>query len=325
MISYFRSGPGEWWRFRSDTRYATHTSDYGPEKMIFLVDARGRRQVPTPYPPPPTKTYFIYYDCDHRLCTDVCLPPFFLPRLPTSASLPSPPPTLPVPLERGHLLSSLRFLLCGCVYASWSTRWFRNNDPSFRGWVRSTLKSRWLVFFFFFFIYCRWFARWNFEKFRKSGEDRGDRRGSSFVFFCYTIDRTVELELLSCDRNINGKLYDASVSESSCTYHSWRAHALSRAGGYIRPDYAEGGPINIRRRPLFVRTRSLRSVANFSRDGASPPFRDSSICPIFRCLGRGPIRVDARARLRRFEVDCGYSGWNKKSLIISEGWFSWNH
>lgn len=35
------------------------------------MDARGRRQVPTPYPPP-TKTYFIYYDCDHRLCTDVC-------------------------------------------------------------------------------------------------------------------------------------------------------------------------------------------------------------------------------------------------------------
>lgn len=29
MISYFRSGPGECWRFRSDTRYATHTSDYG--------------------------------------------------------------------------------------------------------------------------------------------------------------------------------------------------------------------------------------------------------------------------------------------------------
>lgn len=164
-------------------------------------------------------------------------------------------------------------------------------------------------------------ARWNFEKFRKSGEDEGiegDLPSSSFV------TRMVELELLSCDRNINGKLYDASVSESSCTYHSWRAHALSRAGGYIRPDYAEGGPINIRRRPLFVRTRSLRSVANFSRDGASPPFRDSSICPIFRCLGRGPIRVDARARLRRFEVDCGYSGWNKKSLIISEGWLSWN-
>jgi len=36
MISYFRSGPGERRRFRSDTRYATHTSDYGPGKMIFL-------------------------------------------------------------------------------------------------------------------------------------------------------------------------------------------------------------------------------------------------------------------------------------------------
>lgn len=178
MISYFRSGPGEWWRFRSDTRYATHTSDYGPEKMIFLVDARGRRQVPTPYPPPPTKTYFIYYDCDHRLCTDVCLPPFFLPRLPTSASLPSPPPTLPVPLERGHLLSSLRFLLCGCVYASWSTRWFRNNDPSFRGWVRSTLKSRWLVFFFFFYILSMIRA----VEFWKISKKRRGSRGSKGIF-----------------------------------------------------------------------------------------------------------------------------------------------
>lgn len=123
MISYFRSGPGEWWRFRSDTRYATHTSDYGPEKkMIFLADARGRRQVPTPYyPPPPTKTYFIYYDCDHRLCTDVCLPPpsSYLPTF-----LPLSLPFLPLlcqpflfllqarPPSR---LASLRFLLCVCV------------------------------------------------------------------------------------------------------------------------------------------------------------------------------------------------------------------
>lgn len=36
MISYFRSGPEKRRRFRSDTRYATHTSDYGPRKMIFL-------------------------------------------------------------------------------------------------------------------------------------------------------------------------------------------------------------------------------------------------------------------------------------------------
>lgn len=323
MISYFRSGPGEWWRFRSDTRYATHTSDYGPEKMIFLVDARGRRQVPTPYPPPPTKTYFIYYDCDHRLCTDVCLPPssyLAFPPLP-----PSPRLRQPFLFLWSAATFSARFVsFCAAVcmrldlHGDSEIMILHSGDEFDRLWKVDG------SFFFSFFYILSMIRALEFWKISKKRRGRGDRRGSSFVFFCYTIDRTVELELLSCDRNINGKLYDASVSESSCTYHSWRAHALSRAGGYIRPDYAEGGPINIRRRPLFVRTRSLRSVANFSRDGASPPFRDSSICPIFRCLGRGPIRVDARARLRRFEVDCGYSGWNKKSLIISEGWLSWN-
>lgn len=90
-------------------------------------------------------------------------------------------------------------------------------------------------FFFFLYIVDDFECAVEFWKISKKRRGRGDRRGSSFVFFCYTIDRTVELELLNCDRNINGKLYDASVSESSCTYHSWRAHALSRAGGYQHP------------------------------------------------------------------------------------------
>lgn len=79
------------------------------------MDARGRRQVPTPYPPP-TKTYFIYYDCDHRLCTDVCPPltsssPRVLFRpLPCPSSASTLVPTLSVPLQRCAVhLSSASF------------------------------------------------------------------------------------------------------------------------------------------------------------------------------------------------------------------------
>ena len=43
MISYFRLA--ECWRFRWDTRYAMHTSDYSWDDL--RVDAWGRRQVPT--------------------------------------------------------------------------------------------------------------------------------------------------------------------------------------------------------------------------------------------------------------------------------------
>ena len=43
MISYFRLA--ECWRFRWDTRYAMHTSDYSWDDL--RVDASGRRQVPT--------------------------------------------------------------------------------------------------------------------------------------------------------------------------------------------------------------------------------------------------------------------------------------
>lgn len=85
--------------------------------------------------------------------------------------------------------------------------------------------------------------------------------------------------------------------------YSWRTHALSRARGCIRPDYAEGGPIDVRR-PLFVRTRSLRSVANFSREVPRLPFeihRLPDISMVSACwFGRAPIRVDARGRLKRF-------------------------
>lgn len=79
------------------------------------MDARGRRQVPTPYPPP-TKTYFIYYDCDHRLCTDVCPPltsssPRVLFRpLPCPSFASTLVPTLSVPLQHCAVhLSSASF------------------------------------------------------------------------------------------------------------------------------------------------------------------------------------------------------------------------
>lgn len=55
---------------------------------------------------------------------------------------------------------------------------------------------------------------------------------------------------------------DTSVSESSCILERTHYPELEDIFGRITP-------INVRRRPLFVRTRSLRSVANFSR-GASP-------------------------------------------------------
>lgn len=155
--------------------------------------------------------------------------------------------------KRGHLLGSLRFVSF-CVYASWSTRWFRNNDILLS---RDEFDRLWTVA-----ISCLdgllLVDDWEFWKISiKEGEDRNNLEN---WYECFWI-----------------------------ILYSW-AHALSRARGYIRPDYAEGGPINVRRRPLFVRTRSLRSVANFSR-GASPLLRDSSICPIFRWLGRrGPIQ-----------------------------------
>lgn len=50
MISYFRSGPGERRRFRSDTRYATHTSDYG----------RGEDDLRCGRPGPSSGTYTPY-------------------------------------------------------------------------------------------------------------------------------------------------------------------------------------------------------------------------------------------------------------------------
>lgn len=52
MISYFRSGPGECWRFRSDTRYATHTSDYGRRRWSScgrLGPSSGTYTLPTSY------------------------------------------------------------------------------------------------------------------------------------------------------------------------------------------------------------------------------------------------------------------------------------
>lgn len=235
--------------------------------------------------------------------------PFFLPRLPTSASSPRLSlslPTLPVPLERGHLLNSLRFLLCGCVYASWSTRWFRNNPPT-GGWrfdriweievdevyIFAILGS----FFFFFCIvddsveFLKSFRKG--ERIRVSKEIEGDLSSSVHDFQCWTIIASkLSIEII----------WKIDVSESSCMY-SWRTHALSRARGCIRPDYAEGGPIDVRR-PLFVRTRSLRSVANFSREVPRLPFeihRLPDISMVSACwFGRAPIRVDARGRLRRF-------------------------
>lgn len=109
MISYFRSGPGEWWRFRSDTRYATHTSDYGPEKMIFPVDARGRRQVPPLHPTHllPRHTSFIMT--------------VIIDYAPTSApSSPPPPPLfffflLPPLLPQPFLRSAATFSVSFCA------------------------------------------------------------------------------------------------------------------------------------------------------------------------------------------------------------------
>lgn len=109
MISYFRSGPGEWWRFRSDTRYATHTSDYGPEKMIFPVDARGRRQVPPLHPTHllPRHTSFIMT--------------VIIDYAPTSAPSPPPPPLffffflLPPLLPQPFLRSAATFSVSFCA------------------------------------------------------------------------------------------------------------------------------------------------------------------------------------------------------------------
>lgn len=99
MISYFRSGPGEWWRFRSDTRYATHTSDYGPEKMIFPVDARGRRQVPLLHPTHllPRHTSFIMT--------------VIIDYAPTSA----PPSSSYLPFPQPFLRSAATFSVSFCV------------------------------------------------------------------------------------------------------------------------------------------------------------------------------------------------------------------
>jgi len=57
MISYFRSGPGERRRFRSDTRYATHTSDYGRRRWSSC--GRPRPSSGTLHPYPPRHTSFI--------------------------------------------------------------------------------------------------------------------------------------------------------------------------------------------------------------------------------------------------------------------------
>lgn len=222
--------------------------------------------------------------------------PFFLPSH-LLASLPpllaSPLPTLPVPPPSAATFSA-RF----ASFPSVCMRLDLHGDSEitislYRGMNSIDFEqSRFLASMGYY-----WSMIGNFERFRRKKERiRDDRNKLENWYECFWI-----------------------------ILYSW-AHALSRARGYIRPDYAEGGPINVRRRPLFVRTRSLRSVANFSR-GASPLLRDSSICPIFRWLGRrGPIRVDARGRLRWTAAIRGRitSHWSSARDGIRAG-LSWNH
>lgn len=236
--------------------------------------------------------------------------PFFLPRLPTSASSPRLSLSLCQPflfLWSAATFSTRFVSFCAAVCMRLDLHGDseiipRQGDEDSIEFEKSRsmkyIYSRFLVRFFFFFCivddsveFLKSFRKG--ERIRVSKEIEGDLSSSVHDFQCWTIIASkLSIEII----------WKIDVSESSCMY-SWRTHALSRARGCIRPDYAEGGPIDVRR-PLFVRTRSLRSVANFSREVPRLPFeihRLPDISMVSACwFGRAPIRVDARGRLRRF-------------------------
>lgn len=116
MISYFRSGPGECWRFRSDTRYATHTSDYGRRRWSScgrLGPSSGTYTLPTSYQDI-LHLLWLWSSIMHRRLPPPLSPPapprvLFRP-LPCPSSSSTLVPTLSVPLQRCAVhLSSASF------------------------------------------------------------------------------------------------------------------------------------------------------------------------------------------------------------------------